>query len=396
MHGRHWTRLAFGLWIILLGVVCIRPLFKPMSSTVFPIYAFAGSDFAAGEPLYAKNHPGADIFRYSPLVAAGFAPLALLPPGAGGALWRILGATLFLSGLAAWARRACPQAPLPLVFLVALPFSIGSLSNGQANVHILGLMLWGAVLATRGWWGAAGTLIATAALFKGYPIALGMLLALAAPIRHGLPLALTIAAGFALPFFLQSHEYISAQYSQWFEAVSGDDRTAFPFHLGYQDAHMLLRVLGFNLSLAEFRLIQIGVGAAAGGVIAGQVWRGVPREEVALNALTLALCWMTTFGPGIESSTFILLAPVAARELLDGRNQPRWARPLAIAGGGLYLICVTLFAFPHEVHRPVVALGILPVAALSISGAALGRVFAARAQARPAPAADPIPVLRAA
>lgn len=393
----NWTRLAIGLWVILLGVTCVRPLFKPTSSTVFPIYAFAGSDFAAGEPLYARNHPGTDIFRYSPLVAAFFEPFARLPLGVGGALWRMIGAAIFLTGLAAWSKRACPQVSLPMLFLFALPLSIGSLSNGQANVHMLGLMLWGAVLATRGWWGWAAAFIAVAALFKGYPIALGMLLALAAPIRHGFPLAITLAAGFALPFLLQSPEFIVSQYRQWFDALSGDDRTSFPFHLGYQDAHMLLRVLGLNVSLEEFRLMQVGAGAAAAGIIACQLWKGVPRESVALNALTLGLCWMTTFGPGIEASTFILLAPVAARELLDARGRPCWTRPVAVAGGLLFLASVVLFAFPHEVHRPVISLGILPFAALLVSLSALGRVLAVRAEEKPVPVAlEPVPILRAA
>jgi len=382
MHTRHWTRLAIGLWVILLGVTCIRPLFKPTSSTVFPIYAFAGSDFAAGDSLYSRNHPGTDIFRYSPLVAAFFEPFTLLPLGVGGALWRVLGVALLLTGLAAWARRACPQAPLAPLFLFALPLSIGSLSNGQANVHVLGLMLWGAVLATRGWWGWAAAFIAAAALFKGYPLALGLLLALAAPIRHGVPLAFAVATGFALPFLLQSPEYITAQYREWFEAVSMDDRTTFPLYLGYQDVHMLLRVMGVSMSLDEFRLVQIGAGAAAAGAIACQLWNGVPRERAALNALTLGLCWMTTFGPGIEASTFILLAPVAAREMLDANDRPRWTAPFAYLGGLLFLASVILFAFPHEMHRPVISLGILPVAALLVSVAAVGRVLAVRADVK--------------
>lgn len=397
MHSRNWTRIAIGLWVVLLGVTCIRPLFKPTSSTVFPIYAFAGSDFASGDPLYARNHPGTDIFRYSPLVAAFFQPFSLLPLGVGGAVWRLIGGAIFLTGLAAWAKRACPQVPLALLFLLALPLSIGSLSNGQANVHMLGLMLWGTVLATGQRWGWAGVIIAVAALFKGYPIALGMLFALAAPIRHGVPLAFAIAAGFALPFLLQSPEYISAQYHQWFAAVSGDDRTAFPLYLGYQDVHMLLRVIGVSLTLDEFRLFQVGTGAAVAGIVAGQLWRGVPRDQAALNAFTLALCWMTTFGPGIEASTFILIAPVAAREILDRANAPRWARPFAIAGGVLFLSSVILFAFPHQIHRPLISTGILPAAALLVSFAALSRVLTARVPAAAAAIlGKPAPALRAA
>jgi hypothetical protein len=395
MTRRFWTRLAIGLWVILLGVTCIRPLFKPTSSTVFTIYAFAGSDFAAGDSLYARSRPGTDIFRYSPLVAAFFVPFSQLPLGVGGMLWRLLGAAIFLTGLAAWAQRACPQIPPALLFLCTLPLSVGSLINGQANVHMLGLMLWGTLLATRGRWSGAAVLIAAAALFKGYPIALGLLLALAAPIRHGLPLAAAIAAGCAIPFLLQSPEYVASQYREWFQAVTQDDRTAFPFSLGYQDVHMLLRVAGLKISLDEFRLVQVGTGAAAAGIVIGQLWKHVPRDQVALNAMTLGLCWMTTFGPGIESSTFIVIAPIAARELLDRHNRPRWATTFAWAGGGLFFLSVVLFAFPHEVHRPLISLGIQPVAALLVTTAALSRVLTTR-PAAPIPVSHVPPLLRAA
>jgi len=391
--NRAWSRTAIVLWVVLLGVVCVRPLFKPTSSTVFPIYAYAGADFAAGKPLYDRSHPGTDIYRYSPLVAAFFEPFARLPLGVGGSLWRIGGAILFLTGLSAWSRRVCPSVPPALVFLAALPLSVGSLSNGQANVHMLGLMLWGTFLAARGRWSWAAACLAAAALFKGYPIALGLLIALAAPLRFGVPLAAALAAGYAVPYLLQDTAYIESQYRQWFEAVSGDDRTAFPFHLGYQDTHMFLRVLGVKLSLAEFRLFQVGAGAMAAGVVMAQLRKGMPRDRVALNSLSLGLVWMTTFGPGIESSTFILAAPLMARELFDGRDRPRWAVPFTWIGSGLFFASVVLFAFPHEVHRPIVALGIQPLAALL-----LGVAVVARAMVVPAESTRPgaLPLLRAA
>jgi hypothetical protein len=387
--SRHWTRTAIILWAVLLGVACIRPLFKPMSSTVFPIYAYAGADFAAGEPLYARNHAGTDIYRYSPLVAAFFEPFSLLPLGTGGAVWRVLGAAIFLSGLAAWAKRVCPHVSRPSFFILALPLSVGSLSNGQANVHMLGLMLWGALLAVRGSWSWAAVFLAAAALFKGYPIALGLLIALAAPIRFGLPLVAAIAAGCALPYLLQDTAYISSQYRQWFEAVASDDRSAFPLYMGYQDVHMLLRIAGLPIRLDDYRMVQVGAGAVAAGVVIRQLMKKVPRETVILNALVLGLCWMCTFGSGIEASTFILLAPVMAREVLDRRDRPWWASPFAWAGALLFFASVVLFAFPHSIHRPVIVLGILPVAALLLSTSAVARVMQSGVDRTPAEVPEP-------
>jgi hypothetical protein len=381
MQGRNWVRLAVGLWAVLLGVTCIRPLFKPTSSTVFPIYAYAGEDFAAGKPLYSTMHAGADVYRYSPLVAAFFEPFTLLPLGVAGSLWRVIGAALFLTGLAAWARKLCPDVPLAGIFLFALPLSIGSLSNGQANVHILGMMLWATVLASRDWWAWAAVFIAAGALFKGYPIALGLLLALAAPIRHGLALGVALAVGVGLPFLLQDSSYVAAQYKEWLVFVEGDHRLTFPLFAGYQDFHMLLRVFGLSIGMTEYRMLQVGTGAALAGVIAGQLWKGVPRDRVAMNAGSLGLAWMATFGPCVESSTFILIAPVAAREMLDRVGRPRWAGLCAWIGGLMFLGVVILFAFPHPIHRPVIALGVQPIAALLIALAVLGRILATRVPA---------------
>lgn len=393
--NRYWTRTAIILWAVLLGVACIRPLFKPTSSTVFPIYSLAGSDFAAGEPLYSRSHADTDVYRYSPVVAAFFEPFSLLPLGVGGAVWRVLGAVLFLTGLEAWRKRVCPGASATLFFLLALPLSVGSLSNGQANVHVLGLMLWGTLLAVRGWWSWAAAFIAAAALFKGYPIALGLLIALAAPIRFGLPLAAALAAGCALPYMLQDADYVNSQYRQWFESVSHDDRSNFPLHITMQDPQMLLRILGVPMPTANYRLVQLGAGAAAAVLVIRQLWKRVPREDVILHALVLGLCWMATFGPGVEASTFILLAPVMAREVGDRTNRPRWAAPFAWAGSALFFASVVLFAFPHHIHRPVIVLGILPVAALLLSTAAVARVASARREPASAPASEPS-LLRAA
>jgi hypothetical protein len=389
MKSQYWMRLAIVLWAVLLAVACVRPLFKPTSSTVYPIYAHAGEDFAAGKNLYLEPHPGSDFFRYSPLVAAAFEPCGRLPLGLGGSLWRILGATIFLTGLAAWSRRAAPDVSLAGLFLLALPLSVGSIFNGQANVHMLGLMLWTAVLAARGRWTGAAACIAAAALFKGYPLAFGMLLALAAPIRLGVPLAAAIAGGFALPYLLQSPDYISEQYRSWIAAISHDDRTTFPLHGGYQDFHMLLRVLGINLSLDEYRMVQAGTGAAAAGAILCQLRKGVPPDRVAGNCFTLGICWMVVFGPSIESSTFILLSTILAREVL----KPGVLRPLAILGAGLFFTSVILFAFPHQIHRPIVALGIQPLAALLVAVAAVGRVLTSQLE-HPAVAIPEETVLR--
>ena len=71
------------------------------------------------------------------------------------------------------------------------------------------------------------------------------------------------------------------------------------------------------------------------------------------------------------------MAPVMAFELLVPRR-PLWTRVLAYGGAALFLTSAIAFAFPHAVHRPIVSMGILPVAALLLSMGAVGGVMATR------------------
>jgi hypothetical protein len=371
----HWTRLAVAFWTILVSAVCIKPLFAPTSGTVYITYATAGQEFEAGRRLYNVYHPDTDNFRYPPLVAAAFAPLGHLPPGIGGAVWRLAGIAIFLTGLASWARRLQPDISLPLFLLFALPLSIGSLSNGQANTHVAGLMLWGSVLASRGRWALAAMLVAGAALFKGYPIALAGLLVLLAPLRFGLPLLLGLAAGFLLPYAFQSADYVSAQYRFLFDNLQADDRTSRPLFAGYQDFHMLLRVVGVYVPRGEYQMVEAAAGLFAAGLV---LWlrRRMPLPQIALCAFTLGSCWMCLFSPAVEASTFILLTPVVAMEALS-ESRPAWARRTARAGVLLLFAAVALFAFPHWVHRPIIALGVLPLGAALVTVGAVARLLTA-------------------
>src|SRR5205085_1583299 len=158
--------------------------------------------------------------------------------------------------------------------------------------------------------------------------------------RFGLPLAIATISGLALPYALQSADYVTAQYEYWTANLSGDDRTGLPLHAGYQDFHMLLRVVGVTVPRGPYLLVQAGTGALAAGVLTWQLWCGIDRGRVALNALALGLCWMVLFGPSTEWSTYILLAPLAARELLDRAGRPRWSRACAVAGAGLFVLTI--------------------------------------------------------
>jgi MFS family permease len=162
---------ALGLGLALYG------LYFPHAHTVYDIYARAARRWWAGDDLYQAA--GTDFFRYSPLFAVALTPCALLPGGWGNALWRLVNCVAYAAGLGAWARRVVPadlgRRECGLLFLFALPASLHSLYNAQANLLMLGAVLLGLAAAAGGRWNRSAGCLALATLIKGYPLALALL-----------------------------------------------------------------------------------------------------------------------------------------------------------------------------------------------------------------------------
>src|SRR5690348_10590223 len=90
--------IAWAVWALALFFLVARYC----AGGVHRVYAFndyvlAGHHWIQSEYLYG-NWRG---FIYSPIVAAFFAPLSILPPALAYLLWLLLNASVFLSGLAA-------------------------------------------------------------------------------------------------------------------------------------------------------------------------------------------------------------------------------------------------------------------------------------------------------
>jgi hypothetical protein len=97
---RLWRTLAIGLWILIAIIAVGRVALyeSPRHVGIYPWFAQAGSDWLAGRPLYL-NDPQSHGFRYSPIVAAMFGPLSLLPGPVGSALVRVVSLAALLLGL---------------------------------------------------------------------------------------------------------------------------------------------------------------------------------------------------------------------------------------------------------------------------------------------------------
>ncbi len=370
---RDWLRLAVAVWAVLLIGVSVRVLVWPRTHTTFPIFAAAALDWLNGEDLYLienERRLGLDHYRYSPLVAALMVPFGLLPEGAGGVLWRLLNAGVFLSAAAWWLRVAAPLAVTRVqkaaFFLLLVPLAVTSLNNGQSNLLVIGLLVAGVAAAAERRWNLAAGCVVLACLFKVYPIVVGLLLTLLSPRRLGPRLAVGLLLGMAFPFALQRPEYVANQYATWFHLLLADDRRSWPVTLGYQDLWMLVRIWRVPLSPLGYFVLQVGSGVGIALICLSGRWAAWPERRLLAMVLSFGSCWMTLLGPATESSTYALLGPALAWAVVEawGNLRPRAFRALPALSLAFFLLagCAGWFPWRAEIR----GLGVLPLGGLAL------------------------------
>ncbi len=354
------VRLAVTLWAVLLVAVSVRVLVQqPGRASVVPIYLAAGEQWRAGGDLYAPT--GLDVYRYPPGFAAAFAPLTYLPVKLVAVGFRLATAAVLLAGLWRFGRATGLDAcRLGWLFSIAAVLSVPTVNNGQVNGLLGGLALLGTADAMAGWWWRAAGWFAGGAWVKVYPLAAGLLAAVARP-RLVLPLVVVTAAGFALPFAVADRDYVAGQYRRFAESVSADDRTAGPAIRVPRDWTVLPRTyLGQPVSATTSKAVSLAAAAGLAGLV---LW----RRSLPLAAV-LGCGWMTAFGPATEGNTYAILAGPAAWVCVAGG--PAWARWVGRAGCGLLLLAVLRGAVPAVGDFEL--LGVQPVGAVLAMASAVG------------------------
>jgi hypothetical protein len=361
---KDWVAWAVTVWAVCLLAVSIRVAVAPARRTVYLLYPEAGRQWRASEDVYQQPLG----YRYSPPVTVFFAAWSLLPDAAGAVLWRLASASVFLGGLAWWARDVLPR-PLTrrqqgLLFLLVVPLSLGSFNNGQVNFLMAGLHLTALAAVRRSRWQLASACLVLSCLFKVYPIALALLLLLVYPRKLGPRLAVTMLVGLALPFLTQAPGYVAHQYGDWFVKLAEDDRSHLPLTEVYRDMALLLRLWEVPISHVGYLAVQLFAGVVIAVVCLVGCLAGVEPRRLLTTLFALASCWMMLFGPTTESSTFVLLAPALAWALLEcwAWPCPRWWRWGVTLSFGLLLSTVVRAWFPDAAHYH--ALGIHPVGTL--------------------------------
>jgi hypothetical protein len=361
-----WPRTACAVWVLILLVLSIRTLASPRANSVYPIFAAAARHWLAGADLYYTDEAP---YRYSPLVTVLFVPFSALPDTVGGLLWRWLNAGVYLAALAAWGRLVLPRlltkTQEAFLFLLVVPLSIGSLNNGQSNALVLGLLLAAMVGVRVGRWNMTSGCLALACLFKLYPVAIGLLLALIYPRRLAGRFALALGIGLAAPFLFQQPDYVISQYAGWIRQLRADDRQILPLDLWYRDLRLLCQVCHVPLSSQAYLAIQLLSAATLAGFCLACRRAGWEERRLLTALFALGCVWMTLLGPATESCTYILLAPTLAWSLLEAwrRKNARWPRDVLVAGYALWVVVQAAVWFPGG-SRKVHTLGLQPLAAL--------------------------------
>lgn len=364
-------RLAVILWIIAIAAVTIRlTVDRVERGNVYLVFARTGLDWVNGEGLYYDKEY---LFRYPPVSAAAFAPFGLMPDRVGGIVWRLLSVAALVGAWQYWKRSPAAAGWQPLwdaaVWLLMLPLVIGNVNNGQTNVVMAALMIVATAATTRqSWWMAAACLTAAISL-KMYPIALALLLAVLFPRPLIWRLALCLIVSVLLPFAMQRPEYVWQQYLDFVNYTPTDQRMEMPLADGNRDLWMLLRAWGVPMSVAGYRLLELGTASGL-AVIA---WHLRRRKRAQAPALILALAtgWMLLCGPATESATYMLAGPIIALALTAA-----WTTPTSRGLRGVLTLSFVMLTLAQMAGwtpwtKNIHAWGLQPAAVLLATGVGL-------------------------
>jgi hypothetical protein len=352
---RYSCLFCYALVLIIVAVVVSRP---NKGGKLYPTFAQAGEHFWNAEPLYGDVPEHLDQFRYSPLAASLLGPWHWLPTPVGQVLWRWLQAIVYLFALREWARVAVPKVSWTILALAVLPLMAGNIFNAQVNLFVGALLLLGTTCFQRERYNWAAVAIILAAMFKVYPLALGLLFVVLEPRRFGSRFTLALLLALSLPYVVQSPDYVNQQFAAWWERVSVDDRTEQPLQKGYHDFQKVLRRWGLPLTLEEYRLIEV----AAGALFAIWLWccqrSGWARSALIQRAFLLGSIWCTLFGPATESATYMLLAASVAHAVVSvTQTKQRASAVIAVWSAYLLMLSVPVALwFPRPVSDPYRAL----------------------------------------
>lgn len=366
--GERILRASFVIWAGVLAGVAVHALLYPNTHTVFGTYVEAARAFWTARDLYPG--PFFNEYRYSPSFALAFSPLALLPDRLGNVLWKIVNGCVLAVGLRAFARSVVPAPPstrlTSLVTLLALPAALISLFTGQANLVMVGAMLLGLEAAVCERWNVAALLLAAAALVKGYPLALALLVGALWPRRLWARLPAALGLELLLPFAFRPPAVAARQLAQWAAQLFGTPGVR---KRGYRSFDMLWSLVATPLSPTAYLALSVATGAAVLALCL-LFARKTPDPRARLTrTFQLFSVWVVLFGPSAEAATYAIVGPAIAWAVLEAFAAPRAPAVRALLVTSLF--CMGPFATDlvgPSARAFLVSHGVLQIGALLFLG----------------------------
>jgi hypothetical protein len=374
----HRQRIALLAWVIIAVMAVGRAalIAYPRHSGCYKVFADAGRHWIAAEDVY-EARVGLDVFRYSPLIAAFFAPFGVLPDMLGSALFRLVNVGVFCAGLAWWLQAGVPLSLTAgrraALWLLAIPLAVHSLVDVQTNALTVGLILFGMTAAATERWTLAAVLLLLASSIKVYPLSLVLLLVALYPRRIGLRAVIAGIVVSALPFLLQRPGYVMDQYRDWVRWGLNDRHSDAAF-LAFRDFRLLCSVWLSPLSNRGYMIAQLAAAAVVAAVCIAQRLRQVAHRDLLMTLFSLGCAWMVVFGPATEHTTYIFLAPVLAWAALDGTLRERSLGYRLATGASFLLFTATQLCLwipggsRFHQHAPHPIAGMLLMATLIVTG----------------------------
>ena len=318
--GPRW-RIALEAWAIVVVAAALWQIIGKLHLYQWDVivYWWGGRAFAHGQSPYGAipGQPEYLHFVYPPIVAALFAPLAILKPGVVKVLWIALKALAFWFCVRLWRRTlAVEQQVVPPVFFFTFAFGSAALVDFTAgNIAVFGqLVLWlafVALLARRRW--TFALLVVLAAQCKLTPVFfLGLLLVIDErpqwkPFLGGSALMAALVGANVLLFPAQTREFRSGV-SALAERGWGDPST-----LGVmQDLVDQLR--GLRLPLPEATAYALYLFAVAFILAQTVRWWRAQRVAGTARPVEIVLVTLVTYAlvmPRMKDYSYVALLPVA-------------------------------------------------------------------------------------
>jgi hypothetical protein len=277
-----------------------------------------------------------DGFLYLPQSVVIYSPFAAMGHPTGDIAWRLFGLLLLITGIWRLSYVLSPKYGA-LIFAIAsyiaVAPSLGSLRNGQPNMHISGIMLHTAVeLSRRRLWPAAMLLLAGLAI---KPIILVMVLLVMALYPAIIWRSAIVAFVLALvPYVGQSAHYVNWQYQQFWEKLNVAEAPTRAFC----DFRGIFWTIGWIMPVRLYTVLQLL--AAAGTLLMCFIARMKHRDPfAAIYLAALAACYLMLFNPRTESNSYVILEPyiaIPAAMMFFGWNRSR---------AGIFLIGLSVLMF---------------------------------------------------